>query len=86
MNPRYQQGHKQILNVMTIEEIQKLPVGTVLMIPGLEMEVVLDEEEFDDFTESFGRWVTGTDANEEEGTCYLASYDELTKFLLVSSN
>lgn len=68
---------------MTIEEIQKLPVGTILILPGLELEVILGEEDFDEFTESFGRWVTGIDVNEEEGTCYLASYDELTKFILV---
>lgn len=68
---------------MTKEEIQKLPNGTTLMLPGLEMEFTLGEEEFDDFTESFGRWVTGIESNEEEGTSYLATYDELTRFILV---
>lgn len=68
---------------MTIEEIQKLPVGTTLILPDLELEVILGEEDFDEFTESFGRWITGTELNEEEGTCYFASYDELTKFVLV---
>lgn len=68
---------------MTKEEIQKLPVGTTLMLTGLEMEVVLGEEEFDDFTESFGRWVTDIASNGEEGSSYLASYDELTKCVLV---
>jgi hypothetical protein len=71
---------------MTIEEIQKLPVGTTLILPGLELEVILGEEDFDEFFEYLGRWITGTESNEEEGTCYLASYDELTKFVLVSSN
>lgn len=68
---------------MTKEEIQKLPSGTTLMLPGLEMEFTLGEEEFDDFSESFGRWVTGIASNGEEGTSYFASYDELTMCVLV---
>lgn len=64
--------------MLTKEQITTLPNGTILSIPSIEENVILGQEDFDEFTEYEGRWITGVSFDETiGGLCFIASYDTL---------
>lgn len=63
--------------MLTKEQVKTLPVYTILSIPSVEENVILGQEDFDEFEGYEGRWVMGVSSNEDSGICYLAPYEEL---------
>ena len=63
--------------MLTKEQARTLPNNTILFIPSLKENVILGQEDFDEFEEYEGRWITGVSFNGKQGTCFIISYDEL---------
>lgn len=64
--------------MLTKEQVTTLPNGTILSIPSIEENVILGQEDFDEFEEYEGRWITGVSFDETiGGICFIASYDKL---------
>lgn len=63
--------------MLTKEQVKTLPIHTILSIPSVEENVILGQEDFDEFEGYTGRWVMGVSCNEDGGICYLAPYEEL---------
>ena len=64
--------------MLTKEQVTTLPTGTILSIPSIRENVILGKEDFDEFEEYEGRWVTGISFDPAiGGICYIVSYDEL---------
>jgi len=64
--------------MLTKEQVTTLPTGTILSIPSIRENVILGQEDFDEFEEYEGRWITGVSFDETiGGICFIASYDML---------
>ena len=64
--------------MLTKEQARTLPEDTILSIPSIRENVILGKEDFDEFEEYEGRWVTGVSFDPTiGGICYIVSYDEL---------
>ena len=64
--------------MLTKEQVRILPEDTILSIPSIKENVILGKEDFDEFEEYEGRWVTGVSFDPAiGGICYIVSYDEL---------
>ena len=63
--------------MLTKEQVRTLPEDTILSIPSIRENVILGKEDFDEFEEYEGRWVTGVSFDPAiGGICYIVSYDE----------
>lgn len=64
--------------MLTKEQVTTLPNGTILSIPSIGENVILGQEDFDEFAEYEGRWITGVSFDEAiGGLCFIVSYDAL---------
>ena len=64
--------------MLTEEQVRTLPNNTILSIPSIEENVILGQEDFDEFEEYEGRWITGVSFDENVGgICFIISYDKL---------
>lgn len=64
--------------MLTKEQVRTLPNNTILSIPSIRENVILGQEDFDEFEEYEGRWITGVSFDETVGgICFIISYDEL---------
>ena len=64
--------------MLTKKQVTTLPNGTILSISSIGENVILGQEDFDEFEEYAGRWITGVSFDETiGGICFIASYDML---------
>lgn len=64
--------------MLTKEQVRTLPNNTILSIPSIRENVILGQEDFDEFEEYKGRWITSISFDKTvRGICRICSYDEL---------
>lgn len=63
----------------TINSLRNIPSGVIIHHPDFEEPLILGDEDFDEFSEYEGRWVSGVNNTPESGIGFIMSFEDIAK-------